>query len=339
MLDRRKTERVFLRIPISVRGLNNQGDSFTEEAATVEINRDGARIGLANTLRPDSELEVTNLINHFTTILQVSERCPQSYDGLPEWSVKFLTPMHDFWGIVFEDKNPEDERGISALLTCQLCGRQELVAISHSEYETLSSRLFIPRLCPHCRIVGRWEVGSLGEGRGGQPVPIQTNPPATGDAAQQAQASEAAAESEGMATEKVAVAEPEGAERRAARRLALKVPLLVKSPTGDTEQTETSDVSKTGMSFTTGLNLVLGDLVQVTVGYGVAENPPVQATRVIWRRPEDQGSGLALVFGSSHPKADDLSRPRDRSVTCPLHLGRLPATSACAASPPACRSS
>jgi hypothetical protein len=49
MPERRRTRRVSLRIPIFVEGIDRSGNGFREQSTTVEINRDGARIGLKNT--------------------------------------------------------------------------------------------------------------------------------------------------------------------------------------------------------------------------------------------------------------------------------------------------
>jgi hypothetical protein len=282
MLDRRKTARMFLRIPITVKGVDAAGSPFTEEAATVEISRDGARIGLSTTPRAGTDVEITNLANNYTAIFQLTGPCPQSYDGLPEWGVALSAPMPDFWGIAFEEISMEDQPGIAALLTCQVCGRQEVVRITPAEYETLRTRTFLPRLCAGCRLVAKWEVGSPGEGTSGRPLPLQVTgggvaPPAGADRAALA------------AGEKPPADEKTGAERRGARRLALKVPILVKLASGESEETETSDLSKTGLSFTCGLNLTLGESIHIVVGYGVAESAPAQSARVVWRRPDKKG--------------------------------------------------
>ena len=305
MLDRRKTERVFLRVPLLIRGVDENGAAFVEEAFTVEINRDGARLGLKNTPQLSSELQATNLANHSTALLLAAERCPQSYDGLPEWGVRFVASNPEFWGIVFAPKDEQTQPSIFALLTCLTCGRQELVSISFGEYQILCTRLFLPRLCPRCRIVGKWEVGSPGEGTLGQPQEVGTKgapeepPPGVSDASaatEQAGAVPQAAPSTEAGAAQAADAKTAPADRRRERRLTLKVPILVKSQKGETERTESSDVSKNGLSFAMALDVAQGEMIEVTVGYGVAAAPVARTAKVAWRRPE--GTGARSLVGA-----------------------------------------
>lgn len=272
MGERRKTARIFTRIPLRVRGVDYLGVPFAEETATVEINRDGARIPLRNMPRFGSELEITNLSNELVARFVVTQQSPQSYSERPEWGVESSTPIEEFWGISFEQRKEEEEVIVSALLGCSVCARQEMVNLSWRDYEVLRTNLFLPRPCPPCGMVTNWQVGAAGEGDGTkQPV------------------------SPAAATEAGTGAAQDGKERRRARRLTLKVPLLARSESGGQEKTTTEDLSKTGLSFATRVEFAEGETVQVVVGYGVAQEPSVRACRVMRRTPGEKS--LRYLYG------------------------------------------
>jgi len=437
MTERRRTDRVFLRIPTRVQGLDLRGEYFSERTTTVEVNRDGARIELKSPLRMGDELRVTNLITGATALCRVTVECLQSYGELPEWGIALSTSMSDvvadFWGITFEDLPEEPQPHISALLSCTGCGRRELVTISHVEYDVLREDLVLPRVCQTCRTATDWEPvdltrpwppppgedpsrhGGAGEpesmppgsgsssagrrsGSGATPGPqgdegrltepasrIDSTPETSAGAAERGpdrpgphdsaagRASSAGIHRGVQVEERPAggksgsptlgsevprngtpeLARPEvshrtatgrepkteegerrsaaqndfasqtdslrdgaagdaahqpaldevnpdvtstGSERRVLRRVPVRVPILVQAPNGTTEETTTRDVSKTGLSFPTSLDLSKGDSIEVVVGYGVVAAPVRQKARVAWRRPDTQGArGLVGV--------------------------------------------
>ncbi len=111
MGEQRKTKRFFTRVPVRVRGLDELGQTFSEDTTTMEINRDGARVALRSVPRFGSGLELTNLARNLTASSLVTHRCPQSYSGLPEWGLEFSEPVPDFWGIAFEESKEEEDCG------------------------------------------------------------------------------------------------------------------------------------------------------------------------------------------------------------------------------------
>jgi hypothetical protein len=261
MAEQRKTERIFARIPVRVRGLDELGTSFSEDTTTLEINRDGARIALKSTPRYGAALEITNLAKNVTAPSLVTHRCPQSYSGLPEWGVEFPEAAADFWGIAFEKSKDEQVLVVSALLVCRSCGRKEMVNLSPAEYEGLGKEWFLSRACLVCGARTQWEVVARDEE---EPAAAPAFP-----------SSDAASEE---------VSE----ERRRARRLTLKAPLLVTASNGTGESVEAQDLSKIGISFTCALELEPGDRVQISVGHGVAEAPSVRKCLVVWRKPREK---------------------------------------------------
>lgn len=335
MAERRRSERIFLRVPITVQAVDQNGQLFAEQTTTLEVNRDGARIGLKNSVRLGDEVRVTNLATGFTALFRICVQCPQSYGGSPEWGIA-VSPsvaglMADFWGVVFEDLTEATQSHISALLACSLCGRQELVALSHPEYDILLQDLVLPRICTICRIATDWEpvepkrrnvpAGpplTAGRATGATSPEVPASPQAEQPSLQEPPSSTASpvpttpeearlpeARREEAGAEAISQAvlgeqaisgsgtgqTPATAEvnRRIARRVPVGVPLLVRTSDGRTEETVTRDVSRTGLSFPTLLDLSPGDSIEIVVGHGVVASPATQEAQVVWRRPGHKG--------------------------------------------------
>ncbi|HEV2381396.1 MAG TPA: PilZ domain-containing protein [Terriglobia bacterium] len=288
MAERRQTERIFFQIPIVVQGVDHQGKPFSEQTTTIEVNRDGARIGLKSSPRLGAEMRVSNLATRFSALFRVVVQCPQSYGGSPEWGIALSQPMPDlmseFWGIAFEELKTPMEAHIAAPLLCKLCGRQELVRISEPEYAVLLKTFVLPRVCPVCRQLTDWE-----------PCPAAGSKPGAAWILPESKVEPAAPGARG---------EPEASQRRAARRVAVRVPIQIKTAEGRSEETISHDVSRTGLSFATQLDLAAGDAISVIVGYGIVTAPATQEAWVVWRRPAE--SGVKAIVGVRFAKAGDI---------------------------------
>lgn len=264
MAEQRKTKRLFTRIPVRVQGRDELDKAFVEETTTLEVNRDGARVPLRATPRFGARLEITNLSTQVTTASLVAHRCPQSYSGLAEWGLEFAEPAPDFWGIAFQETSEDQTLVVSALLVCRSCGRKEMVNLSSAQYEGLGEEYFLSRVCVACGTSTQWQVVAREEE---EPAAV------------------AAASADSSAAG--------WADRRVARRLTLKAPILISTANGSFESREAQDLSKFGLSFTSSLQLKAGDPVEVSIGHSVAETPSVRKCLVVWRKPR-QESGQYL---------------------------------------------
>jgi len=291
MAERRQTERVFYQIPIQVQGVDHQGKPFSEQTTTIEVNRDGARIGLKNTPRLGAELRISNLATRFSALFRVIVQCPQSYGSVPEWGVALSQPlpalMGDFWGIAFEELKAPVETHIAAPLLCRSCGRKELATISEPEYSILLQHFALPRVCAICHHVTEWEPCPAVGSKTGPAIPAPDRP------TEQRPSS--------------APPEPEQPQRRLARRVAVRVPIQVRTADGRSEQTVSHDISRTGLSFTTNLDLGAGEAIDVIVGYGIASSPATQRAWVVWKRPP--GAGVSAMAGVRFATAEDVEAP------------------------------
>jgi PilZ domain-containing protein/transcription initiation factor TFIIS-like protein len=263
MVEQRRSRRIFMRVPIRVRGRDESGKEFSEETTTIEISRGGARICLKSVPGFGTSLEVTNLSTRTSSSFLVIHPCSQSYSGLPEWGIACPKPSADFWGLAFGEGSDEHELVISALLACKECGRKETIKLTQLQYRGLEEESLLNHACPNCQKTTVWEI-VVGE----EEDPKMALPDSPS----------------------VKTVEWPGGERRGRKRLAVTAPILVATTQGATEVTEIYDISKGGLKFASVLELDYGDEIQVTVNYAGSENARAESCRVVWRKPKEKAS-------------------------------------------------
>jgi hypothetical protein len=95
-LDRRRTARVKVQVPLFVYGHTLKGGPFYEEARTIAINAQGGLISMRNVVRPGQRLVVVNKEDEQTqecVVLSVRARPGHRLDV----AFEFPTPMPHFW--------------------------------------------------------------------------------------------------------------------------------------------------------------------------------------------------------------------------------------------------
>ena len=257
--QRRRTERILLRIPIEARGTAADGKPFTEKTHTLAINRDGARIAAVSPLVVGAKITLTNLQNNMTAPFRVVIRIEKSLSGNPEWGVECLEPQLNFWGIFFPEKTPgtaKDEL-IDVLLECSRCHTRELAQLTLKDYQTILTQPSLERECKSCRAATRWTFGLVeGDKRG------KTPPAAARDAS------------------------PQSAERRRANRVTVELPVRIRLE----EIGRTENLSTTGVCFSSTLGMKVGDCVRLTVGYTPGGNDKEVSARVVWKQEREGGN-------------------------------------------------
>jgi PilZ domain-containing protein len=102
---RRRSQRVILSLPITVRTEDGPKDtSFEEEAQTLVVNVHGALIVLAGRVVKGQKLRLTNRATRAEQLCSVASVGPTS-GGKAQVGLEFLKPSPDFWQISFP---PED---------------------------------------------------------------------------------------------------------------------------------------------------------------------------------------------------------------------------------------
>lgn len=258
--QKRRSERVLLRIPIEVTGNDAAGKPFQEKSFTLFVNRDGARIGSKTLLKANDRISITNLQNKMKCPFRVVGRTSKSMGEGPEWGVECLEPDLNFWGILFPAKSaaPAPENLIDALLECSVCMARELAKLTMEDYRQLAYRASINRVCERCGVSTDWRFGFAEADQEGEPYPATTAKPAPGDADEE--------------------------ERRRAKRLTVKLHVRIRTKDGKEETARTENISKTGICFMSEAEIQEGEVIHLSVGPTAGTQEPRIAATIVWRR-------------------------------------------------------
>jgi hypothetical protein len=102
---RRRSQRVFVSVAITVRNEGERKDTaFEEETHTLVVNAHGAMIGLAAKIEKGQILRLRNRATQEEQVCKVVYMGP-ALGGKAQIGVEFTSPVPDFWRIAFP---PED---------------------------------------------------------------------------------------------------------------------------------------------------------------------------------------------------------------------------------------
>ncbi len=282
--ERRRSHRVKLTIPLRIQGLSD-GQPFSCEARTIDLNKHGARIQISRVLRGGEMLRITNLANRreatFRVAGPVSPPTPEGgvYGVLgpvasdtPKdhaYGVECLDAKSNFWGILFPDVEEDDGTADSrALLQCRNCRTVSLLGLSLIEVEVLETTGILSWPCKTCGQVTTWGYAEK------DPQPVAD--PAVSQLGQA----------------------PSDLNFRKHRRVALQLPILIRRYSGLVEITKTEDVSKGGFCFTSDQHYHVGERLKVACPYNPSgQNIEVEAEVV--RQKETIGSPRK-VYGARY---------------------------------------
>ena len=216
-------------------------DHFSEDTVTVEVNRDGALIKLNHKVVPKSDVRIINLESYKEADFHVVGPSRMEAGLIAEWGVEYIDKRHNIWGMDFPAiKSFDDQEG--ALLECRACHKQDVKMISQMEMDALDSTGILAFLCDHCKKLTYWNYADASRHPSELPPPDLVAPP---DAPK----------------------EEKGIEKRTAKRMGMKMAILVRNAKGVEEITKTEDVSKGGVGVALSMDLAVGDVVTIVCPY------------------------------------------------------------------------
>jgi hypothetical protein len=226
---------------------------FSEDTHTLAVNRDGARIGLNAKVDVDDVIRIANLENYSEADFRVVG--PMNPPGAEAvWGVECVERGRNIWGIEFPAPLASQA---GALLECRACRTQRLWPVTLTEVEVLDSTGVVTRSCGQCGKTTYWTYAEAAR-RPREFSPSEpTAPP---------------------------VREVKMEEKRANKRLTMRLPILVRNRRGEEEVSKTDDISKHGVAVTLAVELDEGEQVEILCPYSPQEELKIWQKGEVRRR-------------------------------------------------------
>jgi hypothetical protein len=269
VVEHRRSERLLLTVPIRVEGMNRDGEKFSEETRTIHISRQGARIHLKQVVAPGAVLLISTLLGRRSAMFRVvGPTQPLSAEG-GEWGVECQDPNRDIWGIQFPPATPV-ESTCMALIECRRCHAVKLSQLSLVEHEVLGISGLLVKPCEACGRSTSWSYKEPS-----MPFSGDDSGPALPD------------------PESLIEQQPES-NRRTHNRVALQLPIRVRSFSGTEEFTRTENVSRGGVCFVTDRKYEVGEIVLVTCPFEKTGHNNIEVRSQVVRYREMHGTGRKI---------------------------------------------
>jgi len=274
-MERRRSERLLLTVPIHVEGVDSTGEKFAEDTRTIVINREGARILLKRAVVAGAVLVVSAKTGRRKAKFRViGPTQPKSGEG-GEWGIECLGDNCDLWRIHFPPLQKEQGFG-SALIECRRCHTASLSHLSMVEFEVLETSGLLVKECRKCERSTPWSYSKpptdIPEGGLGKSLPY----------------------TESLESSK------SGIQRRINRRVALQLPMRVRSYYGIEEFIRSENVSRGGVCFITDKTYELGEVLIINCPYEKGGHS-IEVRGHVVRRREMMGTGRN-IYGISYER-------------------------------------
>ena len=267
--EQRRSERILLKIPVHVAGIDAEGNSFEEPTFTLSINRHGAFLWLRNSpprRRPHPRHQLGNPPKSCAFRLCESGTDPSS--EVTAWGIECLEPDANFWQIRFPETalEPSPEKTITALVVCATCHSREVAELSVAQYRNMLESGSMKRDCPDCGAATEWKF-----------ILVEATTAASPG-------------------ETPAVSLPSGEENRREKRIVAKLPIRLRHPEDDRiESTLTENVSRSGVCCAASMDLNVDDVILLTFESGTGPSEDENPARIMWRSP--MGENRQTLYG------------------------------------------
>ena len=227
--ENRRSHRIVLSMPIRVGGKDLEGFPIQEFSRTLEVSRHGGKFGLKANVGPNLKIDILNVHTRVEAPFRVVGKVSSPDPDVIYWIAEQLDPSVAFWSIYFPPMEEEQEAAGRTLLECGRCKRQELSYLSDLEAEVFN---YTQRVHHHCDACGDWtewlnpEPGTAGKVPDAIPKPLEQ-------------------------------------QRRANRRLSLRMQVCLRTREGEEEVLATSDISTGGLAVRSTKKYAKGTLLKV----------------------------------------------------------------------------
>lgn len=262
-INKRRSDRIMLTIPLSVQGTDEKGSKYQEEARTSVLNRHGARINTRRHLQSGEAVRLVNMVSRAGADFRVVGPVTPFSDSGGEFGVEYIDHQENIWGIQFPPLQKGQTAESKALMECRKCHSVALLPVSLVEIEVLESSGILKKECQKCGVTTSW-------GHAEKQI-------AMGSPSQSAAIAEAAS----------------GPERRRHRRVALQLPVRIRNYEGVVEITKSENISKGGFCFTSQKDYEVGEGIMAVCPYN-SSGQSIEVRGRIVRRRTLEGSGTKV---------------------------------------------
>jgi PilZ domain-containing protein len=264
--DRRRSERVFLTLPIRISEVREHNEVFLE-GHTVDVSQHGATIMLDRKITVGQNIKVKRVGLDKEAIARVVAHKPRQSDSYLH-GIALDDCNANPWGIVFPTTPEIAKAVLRALLRCIACEQLEVVYLNEFESVLFLNHCSVARLCERCNGWTTW-ARPLGWSPANPDYPAlenrqMTSPPFPA---------------------------PRWQDRRSHDRIRADVVACVRHPALGSEVVLVADLARGGSSFYSAANYLDGDRVEMAVPYTSKAPNIFLPARIVGSR-KGNGKGL-----------------------------------------------
>lgn len=286
------------KIPIVVFGMDQKGEMFQEDTATIVVAATWAKVRLRHVMAPGAEAIVFNKQNGNQAEFVVREA------GSGEATLALRDHSVNVWQLDFGQAIGAPEEGTEQHIECGLCHTRECVRLRDEDIDQLLGAGKLKRYCARCMAETEWEEDSVVDARmlhparaaaAPEPIPGESGQPrpAAGEPApvpaMASPAMDAAPRAEASVTDRLLHAGHPVADRRASKRISLKTRARIRR-VASSEVVAPINVSRGGICFQSRSSYELDEVVWVAMHYREGDKDPLETASRVVRVSRGDGS-------------------------------------------------
>jgi hypothetical protein len=266
----RRSDRIYLRLPIQVSGTDCNNFSFADHTETLVISAHGALVLLKRALVPEQEVNVRFPATRKEASARVVGQIGETPEGVC-YGVEFLDANANLWDIDFPPLAKSEEAVARVLLECERCRLREVVYLNEFEVEVFQVNRRLSRTCKRCGESRYWwEPLALG----------------TAEKARLADQLEAEAKAPPKPP-------PRTQNERRYRRVKLEIVACIRHPQLGDEIGKPENLSRGGLCFKSHKDYSVGGVIQVAVPYSETGANIFAPAKIVRRFDSDEEGAYA----------------------------------------------
>jgi len=99
--ERRRGERLLIRIPVKINAIGKDGQHINEASETAVVSRFGAMLRVSTPLKQATHMEVMNNFTQQLEKFRVVWVAEKPKEGKWDVGIEIVVPREDFWGVSF----------------------------------------------------------------------------------------------------------------------------------------------------------------------------------------------------------------------------------------------